>query len=92
MSNQNSKLFSDIKRFVKYIQHRSYLIECLILILFIGFVIYQVDTNKTIISKIEKAEKKVDFRYFNTTRSLQDIHSVEIETRQGRVIKSFPKQ
>lgn len=36
---------------------------------------------------IRETEKKVDFRYFNTTRSLQDIFNVEIETRQGRVIK-----
>lgn len=92
MNGQNSRLFSDIKRFIKYIQKRSYLIECIILILLAGFIIYQVNTNKILLSRIEKTEKKVDFRYFNTTRSLEDIHNVEIETRQGRVIKLIPKQ
>ena len=36
----------------------------------------------------KKTEQKVDFRYFNTTRSLQDIFNVEIETKQGRVINN----
>lgn len=36
---------------------------------------------------VKKAEKKVDFRYFNLTNSLQDIHNVKIETHQGRIEK-----
>lgn len=92
MSGQSSRLFSDIKKFVKYIQQRSYLIECILLILVIGLIFYQVDSNKRILTKIEKVEKKVDFRYFNTIKSLEDIYNVEIETHQGRVVNSFPKQ
>lgn len=34
---------------------------------------------------IKKTEKKVDFRYFNLTNSLQDIHKVKIETHHGRI-------
>lgn len=36
---------------------------------------------------IQKTEKKVDFRYFNLTNSLQDIHNVKIETQHGRIEK-----
>lgn len=83
----NSRLFSDVKKFVKYIQQRSFLIECLLLILFIGFMVYQVQINQTIINQIEQTEKKVDFRYFNTTRSLENLHNVEIDTKDGRIRK-----
>lgn len=38
---------------------------------------------------LKSAEKKVDFRYFNITRSLQDIHKVEIDTHKGRVTKKY---
>jgi len=40
----------------------------------------------SISKQVTKAERKVDFRYFNLTRSLQDINHVEIETRAGRVV------
>lgn len=39
--------------------------------------------------KITKVEKKVDFRYFNLTRSLEDIHSVKFETKEGRIIQRY---
>lgn len=39
--------------------------------------------------QINAVKKRVDFRYFNLTRSIEDIHSVEIETKQGRIIKHF---
>lgn len=88
----SSRLFSDVKKFVKYIQQRSYLLQALMLSLFIGFVFYQINTNNLILNQIKKTEKKVDFRYFNTTRTLEDIHNVEIETKQGRVVRLITKQ
>lgn len=80
-----SMLFSDVKSFIKYIQKRSYILQAVTLILLIGFIARQEYINHKILNKI-------DHRYFNTTRSLQDIHGVEIETRQGRVIRLIPKQ
>lgn len=88
----SSRLFSDVKKFVKYIQQRSYLLQALMLSLFIGFVFYQINTNNLILNQIKKTEKKVAFRYFNTTRTLEDIHNVEIETKQGRVVRLITKQ
>lgn len=34
---------------------------------------------------ITKCEKKVDYRYFNLTRSLEDIHGIKIDTHKGRI-------
>ena len=34
---------------------------------------------------ITQCEKKIDFRYFNLTRSLEDIFKIKIDTHQGRV-------
>ena len=43
------------------------------------------DNHKAIL----KCEKKVDFRYFNTTRSLEDIHSIKISTKDGLIIRQI---
>jgi len=36
-------------------------------------------------ARINKIERKIDFRYFNLTRSLEDIHHVRIDTYHGEV-------
>lgn len=46
-------------------------------------------SNNEVLEAIQKAEKKVDFRYFNTTRSLERIHNVEIDTKDGRLINTY---
>ncbi len=43
--------------------------------------------NSKLIEQIEKVDKKVDFRYFNTTTSLEEIHHVKIDTRTGELKK-----
>lgn len=82
-----SLLFSDVKSFIKYIQKRSYMLQTLILILLIGFIIREEYVHCKIITDIKKVEKKVDFRYFNLTRSIQDIYGIEIDTKDGRIRK-----
>lgn len=32
-----------------------------------------------------KINKKIDFRYFNLNRSLEDIHNIEINTLNGEI-------
>lgn len=36
-----------------------------------------------------KTIKKVHYRYFNITHSLEDIHNVKIDTHLGNVIKKY---
>lgn len=79
-----STLFSDVKRFIKYVQKRSYIIQTITLILLIAFIARQEYVNREINANIIKVNKKVDFRYFNLTRSLESIHKVEINTRDGK--------
>lgn len=68
-------------------------IERVILVVFTGFVlvlsIEYLNFQKLnhLNNAIKKAEKKVDYRYFNLTRSIEDVHNVEIDTKQGRVIR-----
>lgn len=38
-------------------------------------------------SDIKKVEKKVDFRYFNLTNSLEDVFSIDIDTKTGNIKK-----
>jgi hypothetical protein len=80
-----STLFSDVKRFIKYVQKRSYIIQTITLILLMAFIVRQEYVNHEINTNIVKVNKKVDFRYFNLTRSLESIHRVEINTRDGRL-------
>lgn len=87
-----STLFSDIKKFVKCIQRKSYILQIITLVLFLTFAVYQININRMILNQINKTEKKVDFRYFNITRSLEGIHNVKIDTHKGNVIKLVPEK
>lgn len=82
-----STLFSDVKRFMMYILRRSYAIQAILLILFVVFAIYQIQTNQSILNRLDKVERKVDFRYFNSTKSIEEIHAMEIDTKDGRIRK-----
>lgn len=86
--------FSDVKRFVKHLNYRIYVIQLFILSLLIvlicsGFIWHKIETkqinssNQALLNRLDKLEKKVDFRYFNTTRSLEEIHDVHIDTLNG---------
>ena len=45
--------------------------------------------EKFIDKRCEDVDDKVDFRYFNLTRSIQDIHGVNIDTKRGNVVSRF---
>lgn len=61
----------------------------LILIVGFGFIGYQEYQTQKQIAEINKAiiksEKKTDFRYFNITRTFEDIFKIEIDTKDGRI-------
>lgn len=65
-----------------------------ILILFLlficaEFVCHRIETKQlqtaqqAILNRLDGVEKKTDYRYFNTTRSLEEIHDVRIDTMTG---------
>lgn len=82
-----SMLFSDVKNFIRYIQKKSYILQTITLILLICFIVRQEYTNNKILTDVKNVENKVDFRYYNLTRSLQDIFYIEIDTKDGRIRK-----
>ena len=52
------------------------------------YMINNINASKIeVLEAVKKAEKKVDFRYFNLTNSLSDIHHVKIDTLHGRLEK-----
>lgn len=86
--------FSDVKRFIKHLNYRVYVIQLAILVLFFVLTslvfffhkteLKQLQTNqKLLLNRIEKIEKKIDYRYFNTTHSLEEINDVRINTFNG---------
>ncbi len=83
----SSRLFTDVKRFMDYIQKRSYALQFINTIILIAICFYFGYKNHILETKIDNLEKsiskKVDHRYFNMTRSLEDIHNVRIDTLNG---------
>lgn len=75
-----SLFFTDIKRLVKNKFNRIYLLQifCIFLMLI---------TSVFNGIAIRKAERKVDFRYFNQTRTLEAIYDVDINTLNGKVTR-----
>ncbi len=43
------------------------------------------ESNKNLSENITKSRKRTDFRYFNITRSLEEIHNVKIDTHNGEL-------
>ena len=84
-----SVLFTDIKSFIKYVQKKSYVLQTITLIVLILICYRQEVIYTNILKNLSEIEKKVDYRYFNLTRSLEDIYNVEIDTYKGRVIRQI---
>lgn len=55
----------------------------LIAILSLNIYAFVFETNN-----FDRVRKKIDHRYFNTTRSLEQIHNVEIDTYKGELKKT----
>ena len=69
-------LFSDAKEFLSdNINRFGILVVLLCLINVCGFYVIEKELKECI--------KTVNFRYFNITRSLEDIHNVKIDTQDG---------
>lgn len=69
-------LISDTKEFLSdNINRLSILVTLLCIINLCGFYVIEKQLNKCM--------KVVNFRYFNLTRSLEDIHNVKIDTHDG---------
>ncbi len=43
--------------------------------------------HKELLAEVKTNRNKINFRYFNLTRSLEDIHKVKIDTKNGRIEK-----
>lgn len=75
MKNVNL-LFSDVKEFLSNgINRLSIVVAALCIINLFGY--YELH------NQIDTCISKIHFRYYNLTRSLEEIHNVEIDTRDG---------
>lgn len=69
-------LISDAKEFLSdNINRLGILVVLLCLINVCGFYVIE--------KELKECTKTVNFRYFNITRSLEDIHNVKIDTQDG---------
>ena len=93
IENMRNVLFTDVKEFLSNEVNRVFIaviiVGCAVCIMLYTHNREMKKTNMQILKSIEKLEKKVDFRYFNITRSLSDIHKVEIDTKNGKIIPIF---
>ena len=69
-------LFSDVKKFMKKKLNQFYFLQ-----VFSVFLILCCLISSNI--AIKKTERKVDFRYFNTVRTIEDIYGIDINTKDG---------
>jgi uncharacterized membrane protein len=79
MQEQNE----DLKE-IKYLLRKQFMMTTILLItlIIISLVHLVFDITNT-----DKVRKRVDYRYFNITRSLQDIHQVDLNTKDGSIIR-----
>lgn len=48
---------------------------------------YNMNAQKELMSEIKTNRDKIHFRYFNLTKSLEEIHNVKIDTKNGKLEK-----
>ncbi|MDR1013099.1 MAG: hypothetical protein LBL38_02410 [Lactobacillales bacterium] len=77
--------FSDVKEFMGNGINRLFVIVIIFFAITISQQVITQQKIKLMENSIKKAEKKVDFRYFNTTRTLEEIHHVKIDTKNGEL-------
>ena len=84
-------LFSDVKNFMASEVNRLFIF---IIAINIGFGVFLhieiLKLKETILTNTERIEqqitqtrKRVDYRYFNTTRTIEDLYGVKINTKDG---------
>ena len=82
-----SMLLTDVKRFMDYILKKSYALQLINTLIIVGLCFYCHAEFIKIENKMSEyntsTAKKIDHRYFNLTRSLEDIHNVRIDTLNG---------
>lgn len=81
--------FTDVKNFLSNEVNRTFIAIIAFGLILLGMEYLQIRTQKNVLKALVKLEKKVDFRYFNITRSLEDINHIEIDTRNGKITEKY---
>ena len=84
-------LFSDVKNFMANEVNRVFVLFVVISLSIGIFLHWEIQNLKRFIvssdtkleEEITKTRKRIDYRYFNTTRTLEDLHNVRIDTKNG---------
>lgn len=84
-------LFSDVKNFMANEVNRVFVLFVVISLSIGIFLHWEIQNLKKFIvssdtkleEEITKTRKRIDYRYFNTTRTLEDLHQVKIDTKSG---------
>ena len=84
-------LFSDVKDFMANEVNRMFVLFLSITFCILIFIHFEIQNLKKFVilksenleQEITKTRKRIDFRYFNTTRTLEDLHKVKIDTKNG---------
>lgn len=80
-----NRLFTDVKEFLSNEINRVFVALVFLIFVVIIASYLQYKANNEILKAIKNCEKKVDFRYFNMTRTLEGIHNVSIDTKTGEL-------
>lgn len=86
-------LISDVKDFMANEINRLFVWVLLLNIITLGFVHYetkkirefQIKENQKIQEQIVHLRKRVDYRYFNITRTFEDLYKIKIDTGNGEL-------
>lgn len=98
MVNNATILFKDVKNFLSSEVNRVFIsvvivglisvYNCYRTEVLINELKEQIKTNQTeLLASDKKIIDKVHFRYFNTTKSLEEIHNIKINTKNGKLEK-----
>ena len=83
-------LFTDVKNFMNNEVNRAFTFILLINIVMCAYLGYEIRQTRNFVNgEFNKLNKKIDFRYFNMTRSIEEIHNIKIDTQNGEIKKRY---
>lgn len=86
-------LISDAKDFMANEMNRLFIWVLVLNIINLGFIHYevkslkelQVKENQKMLEQLAHVRKRVDYRYFNMTRTFEDLYKIKINTLDGEL-------
>lgn len=85
ISDAKDFMANEVNRLFVWVLVLNLIIVCYIHIEIKNLKQLQAKQNENLEQEIDSVRKRVDYRYFNMTRTMQDLYNIKIDTKNGEL-------